>query len=232
MKKSLLIIIGFAALSFSLSAQNKNSLSIKERHQGYTLLFDGKTTHGWHAYLQQTAGAWIVVDGALQVNPQAPGQADLITRKEYENFELKLDWKIPIGGNSGIIFGVREDTTYTDTFLTGMEMQVLDDKGAEDNKKPNHLAGSLYDMIAPLHPAKPAGEWNSVIISKLNGRLTFWMNSQKVVEVQIGSKEWDELLQKSKFNSWKAFATYPKGHIALQDHGAAVAFRNIRIRKL
>ena len=232
MKKALLITFGLAALSFSLSAQNKSALSIEERHQGYALLFDGKTTHGWHAYLQQGAGAWSVVDGAFQVDPQAPGQADLITNKEYENFELKLDWKIPVGGNSGVIFGVHEDTTYAYTFLTGMEMQVLDDKQAEDNKKPNHLAGSLYDMIAPLHAAKPAGEWNSIIISKLSGHLVLWMNGQKVVEVQIGSKEWNDLLQKSKFRSWKAFATYPKGHIALQDHGAAVAFRNIRLRTL
>jgi hypothetical protein len=113
-----------------------------------------------------------------------------------------------------------------------MEMQVLDDKNAEDNKRPNHLAGSLYDMIAPAHAAKPYGEWNSVIIRKLNGHLTFWLNGQKVVEVQMGSAKWNELIQKSKFKDWKAFATYPKGHIALQDHGAAVAFRNIRIKQL
>jgi len=224
--------MSLVALSFSLSAQTKNALSTEERRQHYSLLFNGKNTDGWHTYLRQDAGAWSVIDGALQVDPQAPNQGDLVTNKEYENFELKLDWKIPVGGNSGVIFGIHEDTTFQYTFLTGMEMQVLDDIKAEDNKQPNHLAGSLYDMIAPLHPAKPAGEWNSVIISKLNGHLIFWLNGQKVVEVQMGSKEWNDFLQKSKFRNWKAFGTYPKGHISLQDHDAAVAFRNIRIRTL
>ena len=87
-------------------------------------------------------------------------------------------------------------------------------------------------MIAPSHPAKPAGEWNSIIIRKLDGHITLFMNGQKVVEVQMGSPEWNELLKKSKFINWKAFAKYPTGHIALQDHGAIVAFKNIRIKQL
>jgi hypothetical protein len=232
MKKILFITLGLATLSFSLSAQTKNTLSIQERHLGYSLLFNGKNTNGWHIYNGKDAGAWRVSGGILHLDTAAAGQADLITNKEYTNFELKLDWKIAAGGNSGIIFSVHEDTSLAYTFLTGMEMQILDDKLAEDNKQPNHLAGSLYDMIAPLHPAKPAGEWNSVIIIKLNGHLTFWLNGQKVVDVQMGSKEWDAFIQKSKFRKWKDFATYPKGHIALQDHGAEVSFHNIRLREL
>jgi len=232
MKRFLLLSLAIAASTSTLLAQTKNSLTTKEKQDGYALLFDGKTTDGWHIYNGKNAGAWSVTDGALQLDTKADGQADLITNKEYENFELKLDWKIPVGGNSGVIFGVHEDPALAYTFLTGMEMQVLDDKGAEDNKQANHLAGSLYDMIAPSHAAKPAEEWNSIVIRKLNGHLTFWMNGEKVVEVQMGSKEWNDLIQKSKFKTWKAFATYPKGHIALQDHGAAVAFRNIRIKQL
>jgi hypothetical protein len=232
MKTILLTAIGIAAFSFSVSAQTMNKLTPKERKEGYVLLFNGTTTDGWHEYNHPDAGAWRVNDGILQLDPKAPDGADIITNGEYENFELRLDWKIPVGGNSGIIFPVHEDKTYAYTFLTGMEMQILDDKEAEDNKQPNHLAGSLYDMIAPAHPAKPAEEWNSVIIRKLHGHITFWMNGQQVVDIQIGSPEWNDLIQKSKFKDWKAFATYPKGHIALQDHGAAVAFRNIRIREL
>jgi hypothetical protein len=231
MKKYLVTALAIAGMSGSLFAQI-NKLTSKEKSEGYALLFDGKTTTGWHVYNGTGPGAWGVTNGALQLDTAAQNQGDLITDGEYENFELKLEWRIAVGGNSGIIFPVHEDKSLAYTFLTGMEMQVLDDKEAEDNKKANHLAGSLYDMIPPSHPAKPAGEWNAVIIRKENGHITFWLNGEKVVEVQMGSEEWNKLIQNSKFKTWKYFATYPKGHIALQDHGAVVAFRDIRIKQL
>ncbi|MBK0379890.1 3-keto-disaccharide hydrolase [Mucilaginibacter segetis] len=223
MKKLLLGMLAVTALHYSSSAQTK----------GWTTLFDGKTTDGWHAYNKQGAGAWSVVDGALQLDPNAPDQADLVTDKEYENYELALDWKIAEGGNSGIIFGVHEDPSLGATYLSGIEMQVLDNEKAEDNKKANHLAGSLYDMKAPSKSvAKPAGEWNAVKIRKDNGHLTFWLNGSKIIDVQMGSAEWQELLNNSKFKTWKDFAKYPKGHIALQDHSAVIAFRNIKLKQL
>jgi hypothetical protein len=197
-------------------------------------LFDGKTTKGWHTYLKPTAEpAWEVVDGTLQLNPKAPGQGDLVTDGEYENYELSLEWKISPGGNSGVIFGVHEDPSFHATYETGIEMQVLDNKEAEDNKKANHLAGSLYDMQAPSKDvAKPAGEWNLVKLRKQNGHLTFSLNNAKIVDVQMGSPEWKALLENSKFKTWKNFGAYPKGHIALQDHGHEVAFRAITIEQL
>jgi hypothetical protein len=218
MKKLFLSMVALVAVHCSLMAQTK--------------LFDGKTTTGWHAYLKTTPGAWSVVDGALQLDPKAPDQADLITDKEYENFELNVTWKISEAGNSGIIFGVHEDPKFSQTYLTGIEMQVLDDVKDEDNKKANHLAGSLYDMKAPTVPAKPAGEWNKVKIRKDHGHLTFWMNGTKTIDVQMGSPEWQALLDNSKFKTWKDFAAYPKGHIALQDHGYAVSFKDISIKEL
>ncbi|MDB5007717.1 MAG: glycosyl hydrolase [Mucilaginibacter sp.] len=219
MKKVLLSILAFTAVHCSLMAQT-------------TKLFDGKTTNGWHSYLKTGPGAWKVVDGALQLDPKAEGQGDLLTDREYENYELSLEWKIAEGGNSGIIIGVHEDPAFEATYLTGIEMQVLDDQKAEDNKKANHLAGSLYDMKAPSAHAKPAGEWNKVVIRKLNGHLTFWLNGNKVIDTQIGSPEWQEMLNNSKFKPWKGFAAYPKGHIALQDHGAVVSFKDIKIKEL
>jgi hypothetical protein len=219
MKKALLSLSVFTAIHFSAFAQK-------------TTLFDGETTNGWHSYLKTGPGAWKVVDGALQPDLKAEGQGDLLTDKEYENYELSLKWKIAEGGNSGIIIGVHEDTMFNDTYMTGIEMQVLDDQKATDNKKPTHLAGALYDMMAPSIHAKPAGKWNKVKIRKLNGHLTFWLNGDKAIEVQIGSPEWNEMLGKSKFRFWKSFAAYPKGHIALQDHGAVVSFRNIKIKEL
>jgi hypothetical protein len=218
-KTLLLSTLAVTALHCSLIAQTVS-------------LFDGKTTNGWHVYLGKGPGAWKVVDGTVQLDPKAEGQGDLVTDKEYENYELTLEWKIAEGGNSGIIFGVNEDPKFKQTYLTGIEMQILDDQKAEDNKKANHLAGSLYDMEAPAHPAKPAGEWNKVKIKKLNGHLTFWLNGKQVIDTQIGSPEWNAMIDKSKFKTWKDFAAYPKGHIALQDHGAVVSFRDIKIKEL
>lgn len=220
MKKILLSVLAFTAVHSYVKAQKT------------VTLFDGKTTQGWHSYLKTGPGAWSVVDGTLQLDPKAANQGDLITNKEYENYELSLQWKIAEGGNSGIILGVHEDPAFDATYLTGIEMQILDNKNAEDNKLATHLAGSLYDMKAPSHPAKPAGEWNKVVIRKQNGHLTFWLNGNKVIDTQIGSPEWQEMLNKSKFKTWKGFAAYPKGHIALQDHGAVVSFRDIKIKEL
>ncbi|OUJ72858.1 3-keto-disaccharide hydrolase [Hymenobacter crusticola] len=198
------------------------------------VLFDGKTTQGWHTYQKQTAEpAWSVVNGTLKLNPQGAGHGDLVTDKEYENFELTVDWNITEGGNSGIIFGVQEDPAFHATYETGIEMQILDDQKAEDNKKPNHLAGSLYDMQAPAkNVVKPAGQWNQVKLRKQNGHLTFWLNGIEIVDTQMGSAAWNTMLGNSKFKTWKNFAAYPKGHIALQDHGHEVAFRNIKITQL
>lgn len=212
-------------------ASSPPSATLKAKPQS---LFDGKTTQGWHLYLKPTTTpAWEAVDGTLRLNPKAPGRGDLVTDKEYENFELALDWNISQAGNSGIIFGVHEDPAFRATYDTGIEMQVLDNKEASDNKKANHLAGSLYDMKAPAKDVvKPAGEWNRVKLRKQNGHLTFWLNGTQIIDTQMGSDEWNTLLANSKFKNWKNFATYPKGHIALQDHGHEVAFRNIKITEL
>ncbi len=232
MKTLLLNLFTFIVLTYSASAQNQ--LTKSEQQQGWQLLFNGKTTQGWHTYLKTNVEpAWKVANGVLQLNPKAEGQGDLLTDKEYENFELSLEWNIAEGGNSGIIFGVHENPAFKATYDTGVEMQVLDNKNAEDNKKANHLAGSLYDMKAPAQDvAKPAGEWNLVKLRKQNGHLTFWLNNVKIVETQMGSDEWKTMIENSKFKTWKNFAAYPKGHIALQDHGFQVSFRAIKIRQL
>jgi hypothetical protein len=220
MKKILLSLVAIPALHFAVSAQTKP-------------LFDGKTATGWHTYLKTGAGAWKVVDGALQLDPKAEQQGDLVTDGEYENYELTLEWNITKEGNSGVIFGVHEDPKFNETYVTGIEMQVLDNKDASDNKKANHLAGSLYDMKAPSKDvAKPAGEWNKVKLRKKDGHLTFWLNGTKIVDTQMGSEEWKTMITNSKFKTWTDFAAYPKGHIALQDHGHVVAFRDISIKQL
>ena len=243
MSKTSSFIAGFTCLLFmacasskmqSASAQQPNALTQKEKDSGWVLLFDGKTTAGWHAYNKNGVSAnWKVADGALVMDPSVRG-GDIVTDNEYENYEFVTDWKISEGGNSGIVFNIKEDTAYRATYQTCAEMQVLDNVKAEDNKKENHLAGLLYDMsgTAALSKPKPAGEWNQARIIQNNGHLQFYLNGVKTLDVQIGSDEWKAMIANSKFKNWKAFMTSPKGKIAFQDHGNEVGFRNIKIRPL
>jgi hypothetical protein len=228
------LVICLIALTAMQPVAAQNQLTIKEQKAGWQSLFDGKTTKGWHSYLQPNVGpCWKVVDGSLQLDPQAQPQSDIVTDKEYENFDLSVEWKIAEAGNSGIIFSIHEAPEFPNTFETGMEMQVLDDAKAEDNKYINHLAGSLYDLKTPSKKVvKPAGEWNLARIKKQDGHLTYWLNNSQIVDIMIGSAEWKQLLEKSKFKTWKGYAAYPKGRIALQSHGSVVSYRNMKIKEL
>ncbi len=213
--------------------QQVNTLSRSEKKQGWQLLFNGRNLDGWHSYHQKGVGqGWRVEDGAIRLEAEKGG-ADLVTDQEFENYELSLQWKISEEGNSGIIFNVHEDPNYPNTYMSGPEMQVLDNVKASDNKKDNHLAGSLYDLIAAdPSTVHPAGEWNTVKIRMDHGHLTFWMNGHKVVETQMWDDAWKKLVAGSKFRRWKTFAAFHQGHIALQYHGHDVWYRDIMIRTL
>jgi hypothetical protein len=233
--KKIFILPAFLLAYSGLSAQTANTLTAKEKKQGWHLLFDGATTNGWHTYLKTAAGpAWTIKDGELQLDPAVKdGRGDIVTDGEYENFELAADWNISEEGNSGIMFLVHEDKQYPNTYITGPEYQLLDDKKAEDNKQANHLAGSLYDIIAPSKEAEnPAGQWNHTVIRIKDGELTLWLNGVQTVKTHLWDANWTDLVSKSKFKSWKGFAEYHKGHIALQDHGHHILFRNIKLREL
>ncbi|MBW8688105.1 3-keto-disaccharide hydrolase [Chitinophaga rhizophila] len=236
--KHIIPVLALSLLTLSASAQQPNTLTAKEKKAGWKLLFDGKTTQGWHTYLQSEASpAWKVENGALALDQEAkkngaPG-GDLVTNDEFENYELSLEWKISEGGNSGVIFGVHEDPQLKATYLSGPEMQVLDDAKHPDGKYEKHNSGDLYDMKkSTKYAAKPVGEWNVAKIRKKDGKLTFWLNGVQTIETTMGSDEWKTLLENSKFKNWKAFAQYPKGHIALQDHGDGVWYRSVKIRLL
>jgi hypothetical protein len=237
MKKILLGFAACVALTTAVKAQD-NTLSKKEIKQGWKLLFDGKDLKGWHSFKRDTAAAnWIVKDGQIQYDrTHNDAGDDLVTDGEYENYELQLQWRITPGGNSGIIFDVQEAPKYGATYQTGAEMQVLDNVGASDNKKQNHLAGCLYDMIGDAtvsHPVEPGG-WNQVRLIQNKGHLTFYLNGTKTVDVQIGSPEWDAALAQSKFKE-KFFADFmkvQKGHIAIQKHPGASGWKNMKIREI
>jgi len=222
------------------TSANENVLTNEERNDGWQLLFDGKTTNGWHTYGKQTAGnAWKVENGTLYLdadakkNAQAEG-GDMVTNEEYENFHLKVDWKISPKGNSGIIFLVNEDSMkYKNTYNTGPEMQVLDNNGHPDAKIIKHRAGDLYDLVSvSKETVKPVGEWNTAEIISNNGNLRFNLNGEQVVNTTMWDDAWRTMLAGSKFKAMEGFGTYKKGKISLQDHGDNVWYRNIKIRKL
>lgn len=211
--------------------------SIAMAQRGFKPLFDGKTTTGWHTYKKTTVGsAWEVVDGAIHMNPTKKGKdggGDLVTDKEYSNFHLKLEWKVAPKANSGIIFYVHEDPKYGQTYLTGPEMQVIDNDGHSDGKITKHRAGDLYDMVkSTSEPVKAVGEWNKAEIISDKGKLTLKLNGVKIVETTMWDDSWKALIAGSKFAKWQGFGTYKTGKIALQDHGDEVWYRNISIKEL
>jgi Domain of Unknown Function (DUF1080) len=218
-----------------------NTLSDAQKAEGWQLLFDGQSTKGWHRYGGKPVGsAWKIADGNLYLdttqkdNWQIKDGGDIVTDDEFENFHLKLEWKIAKDGNSGIIFFVHEDTAkYKWAWETGPEMQVLDNNGHADSKIIKHRAGDLYDLISSSkETVKPAGEWNLAEIKSANGKLDFYLNGENIVSTTMWDDAWKKMIAGSKFIKMPDFGTYKKGHIALQDHGNAVSFRNIMIKKL
>ncbi|MBH2005539.1 MAG: DUF1080 domain-containing protein [Sphingobacteriia bacterium] len=201
-------------------------------------LFDGKTTKGWHTYGKTTAGeAWKVDNGTLHLdagNKDLKG-GDLVTDASFgNNFHLKLEWKIAKNGNSGVMFFVQDNpAVYKSVWHTGPEMQVLDNDGHPDGKIKKHRVGNLYDLVEGKEGAVHAtGEWNLAEIVSYNGKLDFFLNGVNVVSTTYGDADWKTLIAGSKFKDKPDFGKIFSGHIALQDHGDHVWYRNIMIKKL
>ncbi len=207
-----------------------NQLTAAEKAAGWKLLFDGQDASAfWRAYgKDKLPDGWKVEEGALV----RKGGGDIITKDQFESFELSLDWKISEGGNSGLMFKVLE--TKNPPYYTGPEVQIQDNVKGGDPQK----AGWMYQLYpASVDTTKPAGEWNTMVIKcQKTPAGTFkcehWMNGTKYCEYEIGSADWAEKLAKSKFAKWEGFGKADKGHICLQDHGNVVSFRNIKIREL
>jgi cytochrome c len=213
-----------------------NTLTDAENTAGWELLFDGKSIDQWKRFKKGgTTPVWKVKDGTLALDKamKKGEDHDIVTVKEYENFELVLEWKIDKNGNSGIIFNIVDNGTYDYPWLTGAEMQVLDNLGHPDAAFEKHRAGDLYDLIATKYvTVNPAREWNYVRIISNNGSVEFWQNGYKVVEFQMHNDAWIDMINNSKFKDMPDFGRAKKGRIALQDHGDNVWFKNIRIREL
>ena len=212
----------------------------EEVENEWIVLTDTDNLEDWKAYNSDTiSDQWTINDGVLTFKPsegERSGSENLITKNQYKDFELALDWKISEGGNSGIMWGVQEGEELGEPYVTGPEIQVLDNERHPDAKNgPVRQAGALYDMVPPTEDVtKPAGEWNETLITinHEENMGTVTINGTKVTEFPLDGEKWQQLVENSKFADWEEFGKYDTGHIALQDHGNEVAFRNIRIREI
>lgn len=236
--KKLLFAAGLTALfisfgSFYKPEQGKdNQLSKKEKKQGWILLFDGSTLNGWRTYKNRESDGWAAINGELVCKTDGvKKRADLITAEMYDNFELSIDWKIAPKKNSGIIYRSTEENGAS--YESGPEYQLIDDIGYPDKLSDKQLSGANYDMHAPLvKVSKPAGEYNTTKIIVNNAHVEHWLNGSKVAEYELWTPEWQAIKAQSKWRDVKPYGMSKAGHIALQDHGGGVIFKNVKIRKL
>jgi len=221
--------------SFASGPTDRAILSDFEKQSGWKSLVDGHTTDGWRGYNQETVPEnWQVVDGILTrvANSEGTkkGGADLITREQYANFELILEYRQGANGNSGVIYRASEGPPKA--WHTGPEVQLIDNSSPAA-RTDRQLAGACYDLYAPeKNAARPPGEWNTLRLIVDGPHVTHFLNDEQVASYEIGSQDWNARVAASKFKDKSNFAKAGKGHIVLQDHGDAVEFRVIKIREL
>lgn len=221
-------------ISANSEIEQYNVLTDTEKEDGWKLLFDGKTTKGWRGFNRDSIGSGWTVEGGFLIAPGLGGDigGDVISEEQFENFDLKLEWKVTEGGNSGIFFHVLEGD-YPAVYATGPEYQLIDDIGFPQKLEEWQSTGANYAMNPPKNAKiKPAGEWNSSEIIVNGPHVTHYLNGIKVVEYELWSEEWEELVKNGKWKNYPDYGKAKKGHLGLQDHGNKIYFRNIKIKVL
>lgn len=238
-KKTLFSLAIAAIIATSCDTGEGNTatddLEITQGQEGeWITLFDGQSLEGWSAYGKNAIGeAWQIENGALYLNADQGNGGNLVTEENFEDFHLEIEWKISENGNSGVMFYVQELDEYREPYLTGPEMQIIDNDGHPDAKIVKHRSGDLYDLIeSSEEAARPVGEWNKSEIIAKDGKLEFYLNGVNTVSTTMWDDQWNEMVATSKFKNMPGFGRYQEGKIALQDHGDDVWFRNIRIKRL
>jgi hypothetical protein len=220
----------FATANFAISAHGDEAAQGKEKtakEAGVSLLADGAEKL-WVGYgKKEWPKGWKLADGVLH---RAGRGGDLRTVNQYGDFDLRFEWKVAPGANSGVIYRVSDETKRPHE--TGPEYQILDDAKHGDGKNPLTAASSLYGVYAPSKKtAKPPGQWNRSRIVVQGDRVRHFLNGEKVVDAKIGSDDWNRRVAASKFAQWEGYAKSPRGYIVLQDHGDEVWYRGMRIRE-
>ena len=244
--KKVIVSIAFLIFFISCKQEKKETTEtvveeMEMPESEWEILFDGTSLDKWKEFQNDTVGdVWKIDGDALIYTPPSEGEEnknhDLVTRDEYTDFVLSLEWKISEAGNSGVFWGVNEDAKYSTGYQTGPEVQILDnDKHPDAKAGTTHQAGALYDMVSPAEDVtKPIGDWNTMVITvnhKDNvGRVV--LNDTEMVTFPVQGEKWDAMVADSKFAGWEGFGKFTTGKIGLQDHGNLVAFRNIKIKQL
>ncbi len=230
MKSTLSKVLAIFSLAFSpisLQAETPNRLSDEEKAEGWKLLFDGSSLDQWKNYRADSLSElWKVEDGYFVLTEKGGG--DIVTKEQFGEFDLTLDFKISYKGNSGLMFHVQESEATP--WMTGPEAQILDDATYVKEKNKTAHMYALYP--SEKKAIKPWGEWNTLRLVITKEKCTHYLNGVKMVEYVKGSADWDAKVAASKFKKFPKFGKFDKGHIALQDHGNVVAFRNVKIRSL
>lgn len=234
MRTGLLVLLLFAVMR-TACAQEPNSLNAEEKAAGWRLLFDGQTMAGWRGYKSATLPAsWKVENGLmLSRHEKDKSTGDIVTVDQYDDFELSLEWKMTKGGNSGVIYRATEETD--NVWESGAEYQILDNTGHMDGLNPLASAGACYAVFAPARDVtRPLGEWNETRIMAVGKHVEHWLNGEKMLEYEVDTELWRAHVKTSRYfmtaygqGNW---GRAPRGHIALQDYGGAIEFRNIKLR--
>lgn len=237
------LALGLAALASAGPGEPPNTLSAKERAEGFRLLWDGSSTRGWRAAKGRDfpASGWEIKDGGLSVvesgGAESRAGGDIVTEASFAAFDLRLEFRLTPGANSGVKYYVDTELNKAEGSAIGLEFQLLDDvrhPDAKQGRDGNRTLASLYDLIpaAATKPTKPIGEWNEARVVSDGRHVEHWLNGTKVLEYERGSDAFRTLVAGSKYKVWPAFGERPSGPILLQDHGNRVSFRNLRIREL
>lgn len=229
---SLVTFLSCSKTIYAPIATGPNTVDAGEKALGWDLLFDGKSLDQWKGYGYEDARGWAIQDGELVTSGDDSKSIDLMTKEVFDNFELRLEWKLPSKGNSGIMFNVQEVEGQA-PWMTGPEYQLIDDDGYDPPLETWQRAGANYAMHEPaVAAAFPTGRYNSTRLIVEDGYVQHWLNDRLVVKYYLWDDDWEKRKNAGKWKDYPDYGIHKSGHIVLQDHDSPVSFRNIKIRRL